>query len=130
MKTIFLVDDDEVTNFINKRIIKLNLPEAEIHVASNATEAIQQIKQRNADNLPAFDAIMVDISMPDMDGWEFMDLMETEEYKFTNQSAFFMLTSSVFEDDLNRSKTKKLIRSFYSKPLDAAKVKEIAAAIQ
>ena len=74
--------------------------------------------------------VMLDISMPDMDGWEFMDLMETEEYKFTNQSAFFMLTSSVFEDDLNRSKTKKLIRSFYSKPLDAAKVKEIAAAIQ
>ncbi|MFN7313080.1 MAG: response regulator [Bacteroidota bacterium] len=129
MKTIFLIDDDEVTNFINKRIIKLNLPDVEIHVAANATEAIQRIKQRNADNLPAFDAIMIDISMPDMDGWEFMDLMETDEFYFTNQTSFFMLTSSVFEDDLNRSKTKKLIRSFFSKPLDANKVQEIAAAI-
>jgi CheY-like chemotaxis protein len=129
MKTIFLIDDDEVTNFINKRIIKLNLPEVEIHVATNFTEAIQQIKQRNADKLPTFDAIMVDINMPDMEGWEFIDLMATDEFYFTNQTSFFMLSSSVFEHDLNRSKTKNIIRSFYLKPLDANKVKEIAEAI-
>lgn len=120
-----LIDDDNVTNFINKRILKASYPDAEILIASNGLEALDLINQQRSE-VP-FNAIFVDISMPEMDGWGFIDEVTNEQYSFLHNSCFFMLTSSVFDDDLMKAKSKPLIKRFYSKPLDPAKVDEIVS---
>lgn len=122
VKHILLIDDDEVTNYINTRFLKAALPDAEIVVAMNGLEAIRLINERTGTNNPLFDTIMVDISMPYMDGWEFIETLSGDPYKAYHQANLVMLTSSVFEDDIKRARSYKIIKSFLSKPLDTEKV--------
>lgn len=122
---ILLIDDDDVTNYINKRIIRNVDPEAQITILNNGLEALDYFRQ----NLPGKelfpDVILLDITMPDMDGWEFLEEIEKEGIKLPEHSRMYMLTSSVFPDDINKANSNKFITQFYSKPLDNAKLKEM-----
>ncbi len=122
---ILLIDDDEVTNYINKRIFKLVYPDANIVVAYHGIEALSILSENMKNNGPIFDYILVDISMPEMDGWEFIDEVATDKYKSQHESKFVMLTSSVFDDDILKAKSKPLIKKFYSKPIDKEKIMEM-----
>lgn len=124
-KHILLIDDDEVTNYINTKVLKAALPDAEILVALNGIEAIKLINDRVEKGMPSFDTIMVDISMPYMDGWEFVKVLSTPQYSAYHANNIVMLTSSVFEDDMQKARSYKIIKSFFSKPLDAQKVADI-----
>lgn len=123
-----LIDDDDVTNYINKRIIKNVCPDADITVALNGLEALSAIEEAATPDKPSFDVVLVDISMPEMDGWAFMDAIGDQKYKAQHHSFFVMLTSSVFDDDVAKAQTKPLIKLFYSKPLDPMRVGEIIEA--
>ena len=122
---ILLIDDDEVTNYINKRIFSVAYPDSNISVACNGAEALSLI-ENNINNVgPVFNLVLVDISMPDMDGWEFIDAVSGAKYKHQHQGSFFMLTSSVFDDDIIKAQSKPIIKKFFSKPLDTQKIKEM-----
>lgn len=120
-----LIDDDDVTNFINKRILKNIYPDATIVTASNGIDALNVLTNLHHNGDTPFNAIFVDISMPEMDGWEFIDEVSKDTFSFLHRCCFFMLTSSVFDDDINKARSKPLIKRFYSKPLAPEKVKEI-----
>jgi CheY-like chemotaxis protein len=122
---ILLIDDDEVTNYINKRIFSSVYPNSKITVAGNGSEALTVIENNISNALPIFDLILVDISMPDMDGWEFIDAVSDNKYTLQHKGFFFMLTSSVFDDDIIKAQSKPIIKKFFSKPLDIEKVKEM-----
>lgn len=124
-KHILLIDDDEVTNYINTKVLKAALPDAEIMITLNGIEAIKLIDDRMVEGAPLFDTIMVDISMPYMDGWEFVEALSAPQYSAYHSSNIVMLTSSVFEDDMERARSYHVIKSFFSKPLDAQKVADI-----
>ena len=122
---ILLIDDDEVTNYINKRIFNVAYPESNISVACNGAEALNIIENNINNSGPVFNLVLVDISMPDMDGWEFIDAVSDAKYKHQHQGSFFMLTSSVFDDDIIKAQSKPIIKKFFSKPLDTQKIKEM-----
>lgn len=124
-KHILLIDDDEVTNYINTKVLRAALPEAEITITLNGIEALELINDRAEKGAPSFDAIMVDISMPYMDGWEFVEALSKPHYSGYHPANLVMLTSSVFEDDMERARSYQIIKSFFSKPLDAQKVADI-----
>ena len=121
-----LIDDDDVTNYINTRIIKNVCADAQITLALNGFEAIKALELNVIDeNKPSFDIVLVDISMPEMDGWAFIDEVSSAKYQQQQKAFYVMLTSSVFDDDVAKAKTKPLIKQFYSKPLDPMRVREI-----
>lgn len=122
---ILLIDDDEVTNYINKRVITTLHPDAEVVITTNGKEALQTIDERINRNEPCFDIVLVDISMPHMDGWEFTEALSSDRYSPYRGKTVCMLTSSVFEDDVQRALSYPMIKGFYSKPLDAPKAAEI-----
>lgn len=122
---ILLIDDDEVTNYINKRIFNVAYPESNISVACNGAEALNIIENNINNSGPVFNLVLVDISMPDMDGWEFIDAVSNGKYALQHQGNFFMLTSSVFDDDIIKAQSKPIIKKFFSKPLDTQKIKEM-----
>ena len=120
-----LIDDDDVTNYINTRIIKNVCAEAQITLALNGFDAIKVLELNAVDGKPSFDVVFVDISMPEMDGWAFIDEVSLPKYEQQQKSFYVMLTSSVFDDDVAKARTKPLIKQFYSKPLDPLRVREI-----
>lgn len=112
---VLLVDDDDIVNSINKVIIKHAKFAEEIIVQTVASDAIDYIKeQKEQDALP--ELIFLDINMPEMDGWDFVD--EYVKLGFEESGPrIIMLTSSINPRDENRASLIDEITDFMSKPL-------------
>jgi CheY-like chemotaxis protein len=124
--SVLLVDDDEINNFISIKLIKKALLNTEIMACLNGKYAIEQlsdIQRKDPNKLP--DYILLDINMPIMNGWEFLD-----EYKRLNldplgKSKIYIISSSVFSNDINKARSYPLVKDFISKPLNVEKIKEL-----
>jgi len=124
--SILLVDDDEINNFISIKLIKKALVSTEIVACLNGKFAIEQLvemQNKGPEKLP--DYILLDINMPIMNGWEFLD-----EYKRLNidplgKTKIYIISSSVFSNDINKARSYPLVKSFISKPLSVEKIKEM-----
>ncbi len=127
--SILLVDDDEINNFISIKLIKKAVDNTAISACLNgrfAIEELVEIQKNNPSLLPDF--ILLDINMPIMNGWEFLD-----EYKRLNldplgKSKIYIISSSVFSNDINKARSYPLVKNFISKPLSVEKIKEMLAA--
>lgn len=124
--SVLLVDDDEINNFISIKLIKKALLNTEIMACLNGKFAIDQlieIQRNDINKLP--DYILLDINMPIMNGWEFLD-----EYKRMNldplgKTKIFIISSSVFSNDINKARSYPLVKDFISKPLNVDKIVEL-----
>ncbi|HEY9534950.1 MAG TPA: response regulator [Mucilaginibacter sp.] len=124
--SILLVDDDEINNFISIKLIKKAVENTAISACLNGRFAIDElvnIQKHDPSLLPDF--ILLDINMPIMNGWEFLD-----EYKRLNidpegKSKIFIISSSVFSNDINKARSYPLVKNFISKPLSVEKIKEM-----
>lgn len=124
--SILLVDDDEINNFISIKLIKKALSNTEITACLNGKFAIDQlweITSKNPDKLP--DYILLDINMPIMNGWEFLDEYEKLKIDPSHKTKIFIISSSVFSNDINRAKSYPLVVDFISKPLNVEKITDL-----
>jgi CheY-like chemotaxis protein len=129
--SILLVDDDEINNFISIKLIKKAMTNTTISACLNGKFAIDElleIQKNDPDKLPDF--ILLDINMPIMNGWEFLD-----EYKRLNldplgKSKIYIISSSVFSNDISKARSYPLVKNFISKPLSVDKIREMFAANQ
>ncbi len=123
---IMLVDDDEINNFITVKLIRKAFPDSVITTYLNGRLAIDKIKnilEYSLENIP--DYILLDINMPVMNGWEFL-----EEYKVLNldpdkKITIYILSSSVFSNDVDKAKSYESVANFISKPLNLEAIKEV-----
>ncbi len=114
MKTSFLlIDDDKVINYVNKIVLSqcgfTNNPE----IFTDARMALDYLNNHHS----SYDKfiILLDINMPEMDGWEFLDIVSQADYK--DKLVVFMLTSSMAKEDVQKSKTYDMVHDFISKPM-------------
>lgn len=122
LKRILLVDDDNINNFINQRLIKkLNIAE-EVSVAVNGEEAIKTIMNANNEHWP--ELILLDINMPVMNGFEFLEEYKKLDIPNKDNVVIVMLTTSTNQNDMARSKDIP-IRGFLNKPLTEDKLEKI-----
>lgn len=116
---VMLIDDNEIDNFINERIIIGNNFSDKIYVHSSGKSAIEFFKniyslEENESILP--DIIFLDINMPLMDGFKFIE--EFDKYLFQGKKPeIVFLTSSLNPDDEAKAKKYQLVRKFVRKPL-------------
>lgn len=124
LKCIMLVDDNDADNFIHRMIIEAsNCTELVVEVF-NGAQALAYLKEhQNTEKYP--DLIFLDINMPLMDGWEFIDAYEAENLEDTAPAIIVMLTTSLNPDDAKRAKSRRPITDFCNKPLDAMKLDSI-----
>lgn len=131
LKCIMLVDDNDADNFIHRMVIEAaDCTELVVEVF-NGAQALAYLKEhRQTEKFP--ELIFLDINMPLMDGWEFIDAYEAENFDETAPSIIVMLTTSLNPDDAKRARSLKSITDFSNKPLDAVKLdailKELRAA--
>ncbi|MFN6943568.1 MAG: response regulator [Cytophagaceae bacterium] len=121
--TILLVDDDQITNFINTRLIKkLNVTD-EIMVALNGEEALKFIRSCSIEGKKCPDVIFLDINMPVTDGFGFLKEFENIDIDEKDQVKIIILTTSTNPKDLKNLEQFN-IKGFINKPLTEQKVKE------
>ncbi|WP_345949425.1 MULTISPECIES: response regulator [unclassified Mucilaginibacter] len=126
--SILLVDDDEINNFISIKLIKKALIYTEITACLDGSYAINQLlemQEKDPESLP--DYILLDINMPIMNGWEFLDEFKRLGLDPLNKTKIFIISSSVFSNDINKAKSYDLVKDFISKPLNVEKIKELFA---
>jgi len=120
-----LIDDDEANNYLNKRTIgKLDCTE-HIEVAKNGQIALELLEKglKMKHCLP--ELIFLDINMPIMDGWEFLEEFGKLEPLKTFQIKIVMLTTSLNPADRAKSENIKEISGFVNKPLRDSFVKQL-----
>ena len=124
--SVLLVDDDEINNFISIKLIKKALLNTEIMACLNGKFAIEQlsdIQRKDPEKLPDF--ILLDINMPIMNGWEFLDEYMRLNLDPLGKSKIYIISSSVFSNDINKARSYPLVKVFISKPLNVEKIKEL-----
>jgi CheY-like chemotaxis protein len=122
MKRVFLIDDDEVFVFLTKKIIERAGVEVELTVFSNGLERLTAIAA-DKDLLP--DVILLDLNMPVMDGWEFLNAFQ--KLNFAKRIALYIVTSSISPYEVDRAKHIKEVKEFIVKPIAKEKFIEIIA---
>lgn len=122
---ILIIDDDEINNFIAAKLIDKIPPKAKVSTCVNGQEGIDFVKNKlnNQDEFP--DIIFLDINMPLMNGWEFLEEYEHIKNDIKKKVTINMLSSSVYNDDISKAETYTTVNKFISKPLTVDKIKDL-----
>lgn len=122
---ILLVDDDNINNFINERLLKKLHIANKIQVAVNGEEALDIIKDycsKNGNCCP--EMILLDINMPVMNGFEFIESFQKLKFHNKDKVCITVLTSSSNSKDI--AKIKSLGNFPYiNKPLTEQKLRDV-----
>ena len=113
---VFLVDDDPIQNLLTSQLIETSGIGHEYKVFNNGQEVLDAI-----DNGDSPTVILLDINMPIMDGWEFLEVY----VNYKDQASVYMLTSSSNQEDLNKSEAHSCIKGYYTKPINIDTIKSI-----
>ncbi|QDH78470.1 response regulator [Echinicola soli] len=125
IKCVLLIDDDEPTNYINEIILKRTGYVDKIVTVQSGMAALEYLKSVDENENPRPELIFLDINMPGISGWDFL-----EEYKKLPphqkaKNVVVMLTKSINLDDDEKSKTYQEISEYRSKPLTQDKISDI-----
>lgn len=124
LSSILLVEDDSITNFINERLLrKLNVAE-NIKIALNGYEAISIIQKTVQENKPCPNLIFLDINMPVMDGFEFLNEFRLLDFPNKDDVVIIVLTTSTNITDIEKLKGSGNT-DFINKPLTKEKVQDV-----
>jgi len=125
---VLIIDDDTVNNFIVETLIKKVVKDADILVCLNGQEAIEKLLniKQGLGKLPRF--IFLDIMMPVMDGWQFLDEYRRLNIDDGNHSEIIMISSSLFRKDIDRAVGHAIVKQYIHKPLNMELIKRILKA--
>ncbi len=122
---ILLIDDYESDNFIHSRIIHKMGIAKEVKAIEDAEEALAFLSTSVDGKFPQPDLIFLDINMPRMNGWEFLEAYNQLAGDQRGKVILIMLTTSVNPDDRAKAEELGLINGFRNKPLTKAMLLDI-----
>ncbi|MGC4041612.1 MAG: response regulator [Flavobacterium sp.] len=125
VKNLLLIDDDEIFTFMTKRIIEKTHLAEQIKIFENGKEAIDFLK--NVASKPELlpEVIFLDLSMPILDGWGFLEEYINLKPKFGKKITLYIISSSVSPRDHERAKTYSDVSDFIIKPMTKEKFIDI-----
>ena len=126
VKTVLLVDDDNMTNFLHQRVISKAEICSEVKVAKNGQEGIEKLVELNH-SLASKDVVVVflDLNMPILDGWGFLKEYENQKDKLKFNTKIFVLSSSINPDDKARAEENKYVAQYVYKPLTTSSLQDL-----
>lgn len=122
---VLLVDDSDSTNLYNQKVIDNCGLASNCITAINGEEALKVLRNAKEGKETNIDIIFLDINMPAMDGWEFLEAAKSEDLLPEQQVILIMLTTSLDPEDLKRAESYKQVKDYLTKPLTEEKIKEI-----
>ncbi|TAF33165.1 MAG: response regulator [Cytophagales bacterium] len=127
--SVMLVDDNEIDNLINQKMLEATAVCERIYLHTGAKSAIEFLKNidKVADDNPDIipEVIFLDIDMPLMDGFQFLDQFENLSDRIRAKSKIVMLTSSINPQDVSRSRKSSYVKKYLNKPLTQDALKKL-----
>ncbi len=120
---LLVIDDDDINIFIIKKIVEKTGYAVNMLSKSNGQAAIEYLQSIAHEQTAFPDLILIDINMPVLNGWEFLEAYD--KLGITNNPDMYMLSSSVYENDIEKAKTYNSIKGFISKPLTIERLSEL-----
>lgn len=122
---VLLIDDDAIYQFVSCKTLEATGYTNKINVCSNGEEAYHFLEENmnNSNELP--DVILLDVNMPVMNGWEFLDLYQALKPHLSKDMQLFLVTSSMNDQDREYSKRYNCVQDYIVKPLARDKISEI-----
>lgn len=128
-KRILCIDDDSITLMLCKKVIAKAEFSDEIDTALNGEKALTYLEnliEKEKDEIIFPELIFLDLNMPVMNGWEFLDAyLENGYYKTYNNTKVIVLSSTIDPKDIEKSKTYPMVLAFLSKPISTEMLKSI-----
>lgn len=125
LKCVVLIDDDEPTNFLHRRVIERYGCAERIEVFQEAQRALDFLGTTENGAYVKPELIFLDINMPGMNGWEFLRAYEKLSDEQRAEIVVLMLTTSLNPDDKAQAESFDEVSGFLSKPLTKELLKEI-----
>lgn len=125
---VYIVENDPISAVITRLIVEKNLIAGKIRCYTNGQLAFDDLTLALRDGVNLPDLIMLDLDMPLMDGWEFLDALA--ELALLQPIRVFVLTSSIYPDDLPKVLNYKGVRGFFPKPLKEEGVARMLSLLQ
>lgn len=122
LNCIMLIDDNKIDNFFHERVIRKNNAAHNIIIRESGREALDYLTDTNS-LLP--DLIFLDINMPGMNGWEFIEHYKLLDPQLQNSMIVVMLSTSDNPDDRAMALTQGILADFKSKPLTKEMLDEV-----
>lgn len=124
LRRVMVVDDDRFDQLAYKRILRKTDTAIEIVAFQYASEALAYLKSQERE---AIDAILLDINMPRMNGFEFLEAAREELAESFSRENVFMVTTSLDPRDRTRAAEFPQVRGFFGKPLTEQNIHSIDA---
>jgi len=123
---VALIDDDEIVQFIGSKVIESTKLVNRIKTFSNGEEGINFLKSnsKNVDLLP--EIILLDLNMPIMDGFEFLEKYIMLEPKLGKKIAIYVVSSSISQTETERINQISKVSDYIIKPITKEKFEKIA----
>jgi CheY-like chemotaxis protein len=123
LSSILLVDDDKTTNFLNQLLLNDLGVAQQVLTAENGQEALRIIQEQcESNDCPTL--ILLDVNMPVMNGFEFLEAYQELSFSRKQSTIVIMLTTSLHPRDVKRL-TGMPIQGFLNKPLTKAMIQEL-----
>lgn len=124
LSNILIIDDDPTTVYLQKRLIENFEVSHQVEVAHSGEEALQLIwhyvQTQIEDNIPQL--IFMDLNMPFMDGFEFLDAYKDLSFKNKDSVVVVVLTTSFLHTDKKRVKEYQEVSEYIEKPITREKM--------
>lgn len=114
---IMIVDDDPINNTICKHLINRLLPELDVKSFTEPAKALEFISVEYHEDSSIPTVLLLDINMPEISGWDFLELFKDFSPFVHKQFTINILSSSVDIRDKDRATAIPFISNFLSKPL-------------
>ncbi len=126
--SFLLVDDDIIFRTIAMKQIELFRITDEVIQAENGREALRKLTEAaKSGNLPK--AVLLDLNMPIMNGWDFLTQLEECEIQVVRELPVWVVTSSISTDDADKARTFKQVKGLINKPLSKENLELIKSAL-
>jgi CheY-like chemotaxis protein len=123
---LLLIDDSDVDNYVTEQLLKRTKIAEHLTIKLSADEALKYLHGLTKNNLSFPEIILLDINMPEMNGFEFLQHFSHFPRPAIASSCIIMLTSSNDPEDMKRAKDSEFVMDYFVKPLSHAHLKKMA----
>jgi response regulator of citrate/malate metabolism len=124
---VCLIDDDRIYQFTAQKTIEATQLVSKVISFQHGKEAMHFLTANNANTESLPDIIFLDINMPEMDGWGFLDAFKGIKGQLSKSIVIYMVSSSVDEYDLRRSSEYEEVKNYLIKPVIKERFAEVLA---